>query len=444
MALTLEAVLALAPDGASAQAARGLASPARWTQLGASDAAVWGECQGSGTKPYQTQVDLAGPAFACTCPSRKVPCKHGLALLILRAQDPARFSSADPPARVSEWLASRAGEAQRAATRETRKATGPVDPEAVAKREAQRWTRIERAAQELQRWLADQIARGLGAVSDDALQGWPTMAKRMVDASAPGLGQRIYQAADGIRRGDDWPQRTLQRLGLLHLGCEALQRRAELAPDVQADLRTFAGWPFDKAELLAGAGVRVADRWTVLGVVIEERDDNLTERRVWLHGERTGRRAWLLEHAYGGRGFSDAWLVGTAVEATMVYFPGRSGLRALAADIAGQPGAPAWPRLTLDDEWRAIAERVAVCPWVNLHPIVLDAAVPRRRDEEAFAVVAPQAWPIAIGEGDYWRLLAASGGHPLRLMGEWNGRTLVPLAAWRDGDAAPLWQRRAG
>jgi uncharacterized Zn finger protein len=25
-------------------------------------------------------VDLSGPAFRCTCPSRKFPCKHGLAL----------------------------------------------------------------------------------------------------------------------------------------------------------------------------------------------------------------------------------------------------------------------------------------------------------------------------------------------------------------------------
>ena len=59
--LTSESVLALAPDDASAKAARGLTSPAKWPTLGADDAAVWGECQGSGSKPYQTQVDLAGP-----------------------------------------------------------------------------------------------------------------------------------------------------------------------------------------------------------------------------------------------------------------------------------------------------------------------------------------------------------------------------------------------
>jgi hypothetical protein len=442
MALTLEAVLALAPDGASAQAARGLASPGTWPRLGANAAAVWGECQGSGAKPYQTQVDLAVPAFTCTCPSRKFPCKHALALLMLQAQDPSRFTSADAPAWVSAWLASRADKAGKKVAREARTPAVPADPEAAAKREAQRWVRIERAAQELQRWLADQMARGLGAIGDEARDGWLTMAKRMVDASAPGLGQRIYQAADGLHRGEDWPERTLHRLGLLQLACEALQRRAQLPPDVQADLRTLAGWPHEKADVLAGAGVRVPDRWTVLGLVTEERDDNLTERRVWLHGEHSGRRAWLLDHAFGGRGFADAWVVGTAIEASMVFFPGRSGLRALAADVAGTAGAPSWPTPALDDEWRSIAARVAAYPWINLQPLVLDGATPVRRGEDDFVVAGGRAWPMRAGEGDVWRLLAASGGHPLPIAGEWNGRTFAPLAAWRDASGGPLWQRR--
>ncbi|MGH3171654.1 MAG: SWIM zinc finger family protein, partial [Trebonia sp.] len=69
----------LAPDGSSARAARGLAKAAPWTGTGATDDAVWGLCQGSGANPYQTVVDLTGPAYKCSCPSRKFPCKHGLA-----------------------------------------------------------------------------------------------------------------------------------------------------------------------------------------------------------------------------------------------------------------------------------------------------------------------------------------------------------------------------
>src|SRR5262245_51756787 len=161
---------------------------------------------------------------------------------MLRAQEPAAFANADAPAWVSEWLATRLAAAQKKEERQAEKAAAPVDPEAAARREAQRWARIEGAAQELQRWLADQVGRGLGALGDDTIGTWLTMAKRMVDAQAPGLGSRIQQAADGIRRGDDWPERTLHRLGLLQLVCDALVRRAQLDPAVQADLRTVVGW----------------------------------------------------------------------------------------------------------------------------------------------------------------------------------------------------------
>jgi hypothetical protein len=440
MLLTMEAVLALAPDESSAKAAKGLTSPARWPLLGADERAAWGECQGSGSKPYQTQVDFNGPAFRCSCPSRKFPCKHGLALLLMRAQDGALFKAQEAPAWVAEWLASRGEKAQKKEQKLAEKAAAPTDPQATHKRENQRWERIEGAAQELQRWLSDQLARGLGALTPELLRGWQTMAARMVDAQAPGLGQRVREAADGVRQGEDWPERTLHRLGLLQLACEALARRAQLGPAVQADLRVVAGWPQDKAEVFA-EGERVPDRWTVLGTLQEERDAKLVERRVWLHGERSGRQAWLLDHAFGGRGFEQAWVAGTSAEAAMVFFPGASGLRALAESSSEAPVAPRWPHPALADEWQAVAERVAACPWVALHPLTLCDAVPLRSGSRTLAVASGRALPLALGDADTWSLLAASGGHPLQLFGEWDGRTLRPLTAWRADEAVACWQR---
>jgi len=442
MMLTMEGVLALAPDDASAKAARGLTAPAKWPLLGANDLAAWGECQGSGSKPYQTQVDLSGPAFRCSCPSRKFPCKHGLALLMMRAQDAKLFQVSESPAWVTEWLASRSEKAQKKEEWQVEKAASPVDPESAAKREGQRWQRIEAAAQELQRWLADQLARGLGSLGGEVLRTWHTMAARMVDAQAPGLGFRVREAATGVNQGPDWPEQTLHRLGLLQLLCEALQRRSTLAADVQADLRAAVGWPNDKTEVLAD-GERLSDRWTVLGTATEERDDKLTERRVWLHGERSGRRAWLLEHAFGSRGFEQSWLTGTSVDATLVFFPGASALRALSADGASAPGPAIWPRTALTDEWAGIARHVAACPWTGLHPLLVRDAVPVRCGDRLFAVADGRALVLVVSDADQWKLLAASGGRPCHLVGEWDGRVLKPLTAWGDAEQAPLWQRSA-
>lgn len=494
MSLTMEGVLALSPDEASAKAARGLTSPAKWPLLGASDAAVWGECQGSGSKPYQTQVDLAGPAFRCSCPSRKFPCKHGLALLMLRAQGAATFAAGEPPGWVAEWLASRGERAQKKEERDQKAverateraaqiadgvdpaqaASALADPDGASRREAQRWRRIEDAAAELQRWLGDQIGRGLGALDDAAIRGWRTMAARMVDAQAPGLGQRVTAAADGWRQGADWPERMLARLGLLQLACEAISRRTTLPSAAQADLRTVCGWPVDQADVLA-AGERVTDRWLVLGVIIEERDARLNERRVWLHGERSGRRAWLLDHAHGARGFDGVWLPGQAVERTLAFHPGAAPMRALAVEeasprtsdlrglsdasdasvvpdssetLSGAPGAMALPLAGEGPdpwraEWQRVAERVAAQPFAMLHPVLLGHATPVASDAGPHLVADGRAVPLRLGDADWWTLMAVSGGRPLAVMGEWDGVRFGPLTAWTSPTDGPVWTRSA-
>ena len=436
MTLTVEEVIALAPDDASAKAARGLVAPAKWPLLGASDAAAWGECQGSGSKPYQTQVDLSGPAFKCSCPSRKFPCKHGLALLLLRAEHGARFTAAAPPAWVVEWLGSRGEKAQKKEAQQAEKAAAPVDPLAAAKREAQRWKRIEGAAQDLQRFLADQLARGLGTLDAAALKTWATIAARMVDAQAPGLGARLQDTAARVRQGEHWPERTLQGLGLLQLACDAIARRESLSPARQADLRTLAGWPHDQAEVSA-EGERVVDRWTVIGLATEERPNKLTERRVWLLGERTGRWAWMLDHAFAGRGFEQAWFPGTAVAATLAFFPGAAPLRALAVERA--EAAPAGVATVPDDApWRGVAERVAACPWQALHPLLLRGVVVEVEDGQPWLRQRDDAWPLRLGDADLWRLLACTGGAPVSLAGEWDGEAIRPLTAWANG-GSPAW-----
>src|SRR5215469_13062520 len=107
ISITPEQAASLAPDAPSLKAARSLATPRPWSTLGRDDRSFWGACQGSAKDPYLTQVDWQGPAFKCTCPSRKFPCKHGLALLLLLAEQPARFEQSAAPEWVASWIQSR-------------------------------------------------------------------------------------------------------------------------------------------------------------------------------------------------------------------------------------------------------------------------------------------------------------------------------------------------
>ncbi len=437
--LTTDSVLALAPDEASAKAARGLVAPSKWPLRGADERAVWGECQGSGSKPYQTQVDLAGPAFRCSCPSRKFPCKHGLALLLMKVADGGAFTGGPPPAWVSEWLATRAEKAQKQEARAaaaTAQPDTPADPEAAARREAQRWQRIEGAGADLARWLADQLQQGLGALNPAAVAAWATMAARLVDAQAPGLAQRVREAAARIGEA---PEHTLARLGLLQLACEGLARRSSLPPAEQADLRTLLGWPLDRADVLA-RGTSVTDRWCVLAVAQDEREPKLTERRVWLHGHTSGRRALLLEHAYAGKGFEQGWVAGVDVEATLAFYPSAAPLRALCEAPPVPVGVATLP--APEDEWQRLAERVAANPFVPLHPVLWrDAVLVQAGGWQAIA--GGRAFPLALNDDEAWALQARSGGQPLQLAGEWDGRRGALLTAWATPGTPPLWQRGA-
>src|SRR6185369_10811898 len=151
ISVTSQQVLALAPDESSVKSARSLATLRPWSSLGQNGRSIWGACQGSGKDPYLTQVDWEGPAFKCSCPSRKFPCKHGLALLLLLAEQPGSFSSTDDPDWVKSWIATRQ---QRAETKATKEPT-QVDEASRAKRVEQRAERVSDGIDLVELWLRD-------------------------------------------------------------------------------------------------------------------------------------------------------------------------------------------------------------------------------------------------------------------------------------------------
>src|SRR4051812_2619336 len=176
--LAEDQVAALAPDPASAKAGRELANPRKWGNLGVNDDAAWGECQGSGKQPYQAQADLNQIAFKCTCPSRKFPCKHSLALGLMLATQPAIFNAGDAPEWVAKWLASRTERTERKQQRES----AVPDAEAQAKRVAARESKVTAGIDQLELWLCDLLRLGLSSAASKNYDYWDNAAARLLDA----------------------------------------------------------------------------------------------------------------------------------------------------------------------------------------------------------------------------------------------------------------------
>ncbi len=98
MSLNLQKIEALAPDQGSLDAVRKLLKPGGRPTLAEDGAGLlWGECQGSGATPYRVCVTEIDAGYKCSCPSRKFPCKHALALMWMRADGKVAFVTAAPP-----------------------------------------------------------------------------------------------------------------------------------------------------------------------------------------------------------------------------------------------------------------------------------------------------------------------------------------------------------
>ncbi len=439
---TYEQVLGFAPDASSAKYAKKLGALHHWRTLGYHGSMLWGECLGSAV--YQSQVDLSEPAFRCSCPSRKFPCKHGLGLLLLYVTHPHEFAVKDPPAWVEEWAAARAKRAEKDQSKLTAvEERAPADTAASvakAKAKAKRDTLIAGGLQDLDQWLQDRVRQGLAGLPAESYDLWDRMAARMVDAKAGGLARQLRALAGVPNSGQDWTDRILSHLSQLHLLAEGYQHREQLDPGTQADMRAVIGWTLKQSDVLDGSlpnCERVLDIWAVLGQVEElNEDDNVWVQRTWLWGLGSNRMALHLQFSFGSRSFETILTPGTQFEAQLVYYPSAYPLRAaLQGNLSEVVPLTAYPgAASLANAWQEISAALARNPWILQFPVPLREAIPVfHQSQWVLQDCDGRILPLRPRDQGYWLLMALSGGHPIAVFGEWNGSWFEVLSACVEG-----------
>ena len=429
---TQEQILALAPDASSAKNAITLATSRKWSSLGCNEKAVWGDFQGSGKNPYNTQIDLTEPAFKCTCPSRKFPCKHAIALFLLLVNEKQLFTQNSPPEWVDDWLEARS---ERKVKQEEKlkieeKTKKEVYPQAQAKRAAKRFQKVTGGMQDLEVWLRDLVSNGLAAAQERPYSFWDDAAARLVDAQASGVARLVREMGSISHSGTGWQERLLSQLGRVYLLIEAFKRLESLSIPVQADIRTQIGFSQNQQELSTQSGVN--DSWLIVGQSLAE-EDRLKIQRNWLLGKQTQQKALILNFAHGSQPLDISLVPGSCINAELVFFESAYPLRAIVktredelTQIDTMPGYS-----NISNMIKEYSQALAKNPWIEQFPAPIRGVIPIKqnnqwfiRDEDKHLV------PVKSIFKHNWQLLAFSGGYPVDIFGEWDGEYFLPVSVW--------------
>ena len=440
---TVEQVVAVAPSPQSVASAEPLAVPARWANAGSDERALWGRCRGSGSEPYETTVDHVEVAWRCTCPSRRTPCKHALALLLLWIR--GGVPEAARPAGVAAWIDARDRRAEPGAgsgsatpapapgstgsgssDRPDQEEQSADTDQGNSDRDRSRDERVARMLEglvELDRWLEDRMRTGLADPALARYATWDALAARLVDARAGALANRVRRLAGLVGAGPDWHADVLGELGMLHLIAEAGRRLPELPGNLADVVATASGWQVRQADVLAS--VPETDDWLVLGRS-DTREDRIEVRRVWLRGLTTQRWAMLLSFAAYRQSLDTSWEVGTVVNADIHRYPGGS-LRCLASRREEALPLPVHvPATTVAGACDEVGAMVAEEPWLEHVPVTLIAA-PSTEGRRWLFTDDTGSLPILAGTVAIGVVLAASQGAPVTVTVEWTPHGVVPL-----------------
>lgn len=414
MPLTTDQILKLSPDAASAKAGQQLADSGKWVVTASGDNVIWGDCQGSGKKPYRTMIDLTNIAFKCSCPSRKFPCKHGLGLFLFFAQQPDAFTQQILPEDVSAWLSKRHTKEEN----KEQKKKEPANQEAKQKRTASRKKKISAGIDELRYWLSDVVRGGVMNVPKDLYNFNKNITARMVDTQAGGLAMQLRQIhkIDFFKEG--WQLQLLKRLAKIYLLTEAYLHKEQLPENLRNEIEALIGWTTAKSDLLHNDGVR--DAWTVMSLSYLE-EDNLRTETIWLYGRQNKQFALLL-HFYGGRQVPEHSLAGgMTIDAELVYFPGAFPLRAIIKEQHGSSIETMNALVGIDNSQaicKLITDTLSQNPFTEAIPLMADNVLLTYDDTGWWLKDhANNAVSIANAEEQCWKILAFSQGCPFSVFG---------------------------
>ncbi|MGN0695955.1 MAG: SWIM zinc finger domain-containing protein [Oscillospiraceae bacterium] len=184
--ITEDMIRSLAPNAAAVSNGQKISRSGGFVKLcrTADETLIFGECKGSGSKPYITSADFSGdaPVFRCSCPSRQFPCKHSLAIMFEWLAGKS-FETADIPEDIAQKREKLAKKAEKAAAPDNGGAKKPPQQNRAAAEK-----KLRRQAEGLdlaEQFVNDLLGRGVSSVNKAAAAQYKNLAKQLGDYYLP-------------------------------------------------------------------------------------------------------------------------------------------------------------------------------------------------------------------------------------------------------------------
>ncbi len=232
MNITKDLITSLAVNDDAIKNGRGLFTSKKFTKLALDKdkTILFGECKGSGSKPYYCSMDFineASPIPRCSCPSRQIPCKHVLGLMIAYEQGSDQFVTEDVPLDVQEKREKKEKAAEKKATKEANKDENKAPTEKTLKAkttaETKKITNQLQGIENAKLLFKTIINNGLASIDANEIKNLKTQVKNLGNYHINGVANSFNVLAETVLNDDENYTKSIEQLNYIN----ALLTKAE-------------------------------------------------------------------------------------------------------------------------------------------------------------------------------------------------------------------------
>jgi hypothetical protein len=165
------------------------------------------------------------------------------------------FPDTREPAWVEEWISKRTEKQAEKAEKPGK----PVDETAQAKRQQVRKEKVRDGMEELLLWIKDIVRNGIIGIPEKGNGWFENMARRMIDAQAPGLAGMIRSLGNTPFYKEGWQTDFMDQLVCIYLVIQGYKNTLSIDEFLRADVHSMVGFTQDQEELKEQKGI--TDTW---------------------------------------------------------------------------------------------------------------------------------------------------------------------------------------